>query len=95
MIGFDLNEDQLSVERLVREFVAKEAAPTIAEESMPNHHFDRSILEKMAGIGLLGICIPDEYGGAGFDYISLGLACEELEYCDTSLRVILSVHGGP
>ncbi|HVN79995.1 MAG TPA: acyl-CoA dehydrogenase family protein, partial [Terriglobia bacterium] len=42
--------------------------------------------------GLLGICIPDEYGGAGFDYISLGLACEELEYCDTSLRVILSVH---
>ena len=91
MIGFDLNEDQLSVERLVREFVAKEAAPTIAEDDA-NHHFDRSILEKMAGIGLLGICIPDEYGGAGFDYISLGLACEELEYCDTSLRVILSVH---
>jgi len=91
MIGFDLNEDQLSVERLVREFVAKEAAPTIAEDDS-NHHFDRSILEKMAGIGLLGICIPDEYGGAGFDYISLGLACEELEYCDTSLRVILSVH---
>jgi glutaryl-CoA dehydrogenase (non-decarboxylating) len=91
MIGFDLNEDQLSVERLVREFVAKEAAPTIAEDDA-THHFDRSILVKMAEIGLLGICIPDEYGGAGFDYISLGLACEELEYCDTSLRVILSVH---
>ena len=91
MIGFDLNEDQHSVESLVRAFVVKEAAPTIAEDDA-NHHFDRSILEKMAGIGLLGICIPDKYGGAGFDYISLGLACEELEYCDTSLRVILSVH---
>ena len=46
----------------------------------------------MAEIGLLGICVPAQYGGAGMDYISLGLACEELEYVDTSLRVILSVH---
>ncbi len=91
MIGFDLNEDQLSVERLVREFVAKEAAPSISENDA-NHVFDRSILEKMAEISLLGICIPEKYGGADFDYVSLGLACEELEYCDTSLRVILSVH---
>ena len=43
---------------------------------------------------LLGICIPEEYGGAGMDYISLGLACEELEYVDTHLRVIMSVHVG-
>ena len=93
MIGFDLSEDHLSVEKLVREFVAKEVAPTIAENDA-NHFFDRSILRKMAKIGLLGISIPNEQGGAGFDYISLGLVCEELEYGDTSLRVIMSVHVG-
>lgn len=93
MIGFDLSEDQLSVEKLVRELVSKEVAPTIAENDA-NHYFDRSILSKMSEIGLLGICIPAQYGGAGFDYISLGLACEELEYGDTSLRVIMSVHVG-
>ena len=48
----------------------------------------------MAALGLLGICVPAKYGGAGMDYVSLGLACEELEYVDTSLRVILSVHVG-
>ena len=48
----------------------------------------------MASLGLLGISIPAEYGGAGMDYVSLGLACEELEYVDTSLRVIMSVHAG-
>ena len=48
----------------------------------------------MADLGLLGISVPAEYGGAGMDYISLGLASEELEYVDTSLRVILSVHVG-
>src|SRR5213592_3258664 len=41
-----------------------------------------------------GICVPSKYGGAGMDYVSFGLACEELEYVDTSLRVILSVHLG-
>ena len=48
----------------------------------------------MAGLGLLGVSVPVEYGDAGMDYISLGLASEELEYVDTSLRVILSVHVG-
>jgi glutaryl-CoA dehydrogenase (non-decarboxylating) len=93
MIGFDLSEDNLSVESLVRELVAKEVAPNIAEQDA-RHFFDRTILKKMAETGLLGICIPAEHGGAGFDYISLGLACEELEYGDTSLRVIMSVHVG-
>jgi glutaryl-CoA dehydrogenase (non-decarboxylating) len=93
MLGFDLAEDHQSVEKLVREFVAKEVAPHIAENDA-KHFFDRSILSKMADLGLLGICIPAEFGGAGFDYISLGIASEELEYGDTSLRVIMSVHVG-
>src|SRR3954447_22819257 len=48
----------------------------------------------MAELGLLGCSVPAEYGGAGMDYISLGLISEELEYVDTSLRVIMSVHAG-
>src|SRR5581483_687822 len=48
----------------------------------------------MATLGLLGISVPQEYGGAGMDYVCLGLASEELEYVDTSLRVIMSVHAG-
>jgi alkylation response protein AidB-like acyl-CoA dehydrogenase len=48
----------------------------------------------MAELGILGITIPVKYGGQGMDYISLGLACEELEAVDTSLRVVLSVHNG-
>ena len=48
----------------------------------------------LADAGWLGICIPEEYGGAGLDYLSFGLACEELEYVDTHLRVIMSVHVG-
>ena len=48
----------------------------------------------MAELGLLGCSVPPEYGGAGMDYISLGLISEELEYVDTSLRVIMSVHAG-
>ncbi len=48
----------------------------------------------MADLHLLGVCIPEEYGGAGMDYVSLGLVSEELEYVDTHLRVIMSVHVG-
>src|SRR5213079_3252339 len=48
----------------------------------------------MADLGLLGASVPVEYGGAGMDYVSLGLISEELEYVDTSLRVIMSVHAG-
>jgi glutaryl-CoA dehydrogenase (non-decarboxylating) len=93
MIDFDLTEDHLSVEHLVKEFVSREVAPVIAENDA-NHYFDHSVLSKLANLGLMGICIPTQYGGSGFDYISLGLASEELEYGDTSLRVILSVHVG-
>jgi glutaryl-CoA dehydrogenase (non-decarboxylating) len=68
-------------------------APRIGELDRA-HSFDPTILPQMAELGLLGICVPAEYGGAGMDYVSLGLASEELEYVDTSLRVIMSVHVG-
>jgi glutaryl-CoA dehydrogenase (non-decarboxylating) len=93
MIDFDFTEEHRAVENMVRDFTRTEVAPHI-QENDAKKHFDRSILRKMADLNILGICIPEKYGGAGFDYISLGLACEELEYVDTSLRVIMSVHVG-
>jgi glutaryl-CoA dehydrogenase (non-decarboxylating) len=93
MTDFDLTEDHQAVEEMVRDFARAEVAPHI-QENDSKKQFDRSILPKMAELNILGICIPESYGGAGMDYISLGLACEELEYVDTSLRVIMSVHVG-
>jgi alkylation response protein AidB-like acyl-CoA dehydrogenase len=52
------------------------------------------ILSRMADLGILGICLPERYGGQGFDYLTLGLVCEELEAVDSTLRVVMSVHMG-
>ena len=93
MINFDLTEEQLLLEQSVREWGAHEIAPRIRVLDR-EHRFDPSILVQMAELGLLGICVPTQYGGSGMDYLSFGLACEEAEYVDTSLRVILSVHVG-
>ena len=93
MIDFELTEDHEALVQTVREFVRKEVAPYIKEWD-EKQHFEPAVLKKMAELNLLGVCIPEEYGGAGFDYISLGLVCEELEAVDTFLRVIMSVHTG-
>jgi len=93
MISFDLSDEQRLLEQSVREWAAREVAPTIHDLDR-EHRFDKSVFPQMAALGLLGISVPQEYGGAGMDYISLGIASEELEYVDTSLRVILSVHAG-
>jgi glutaryl-CoA dehydrogenase (non-decarboxylating) len=93
MLSFDLSEEQRLLEQSVHEWAAREVAPRIRELDRA-HKFDRGILPQMAELGLLGISVPTEYGGAGMDYVCLGLASEELEYVDTSLRVIMSVHVG-
>ncbi len=93
MIDFELSEEHLALQKTVKEFCQVEVAPYIKEWDATSH-FERPILDKMADLGILGVCIPEQYGGAGFDYISLGLVCEELEACDTFLRVIMSVHVG-
>src|SRR6476659_8092538 len=93
MLDFDLTEEQRLFEQSVREWAAREVAPKIRELDR-EHRFDRNILPQMAELMLLGCSVPAEYGGAGMDYVSLGLISEELEYVDTSLRVIMSVHAG-
>ncbi len=93
MIDFELTEEHIALQKTVREFVAGEVAPHIKEWD-EKQHFEKSVFTKMGELGLLGVCIPEQYGGAGFDYVSLGLVCEELEACDTFLRVAMSVHVG-
>src|SRR6267378_3793117 len=94
MIDFSLSDEHGLLEQSIREWGAREVAPFIHDNDR-KHYFDRErILGGMAKLGLLGISVPQEYGGAGMDYIALGVASEELEYLDTSLRVIMSVHAG-
>ncbi len=93
MIDFSLTEEHDAIARMTSEWAGREVAPRIAQMDR-DMKFDRSILGRMAELGLLGCSTPQKWGGAGFDYISLGLVCEELEYVDTSLRVIMSVHAG-
>jgi glutaryl-CoA dehydrogenase (non-decarboxylating) len=93
MLDFDLTEEHRLLEQAVREWAGREVAPRIRELDRA-HQFDRNVFPQMASLGLLGISVPVQYGGAGMDYLCLGLASEELEYVDTSLRVILSVHVG-
>src|SRR5205809_470228 len=93
MIELQLTDDHEDLVQTVREFAQKEVAPYIKDwdEKQESHP---EIFQKMAELNLLGVCIPEQYGGAGFDYISLGLVCEELEAVDTFLRVAMSVHTG-
>src|SRR3989441_231236 len=93
MIDLQLTDDHDALVQTVREFAQKEVAPYIKDWD-ERQHFERRVFEKMAELNLLGVCIPEEYGGAGFDYVSLGLVCEELEAVDTFLRVAMSVHTG-
>ena len=92
-MDFTLSEEHLQAQAMVRDFVRKEVGPVIKEADRAQT-MSPDILPRMAALGILGICIPVKYGGQGFDYITLGLVCEELEAMDTSLRVIMSVHMG-
>src|SRR5919107_344710 len=93
MLNLDLTDEQRLLEQSVREWAGREVAPRIRDLDRA-HQFDPGIFPQMAELGLLGVSVPVEYGGAGMDYTCLGLASEELEYVDTSLRVIMSVHVG-
>ena len=91
MIDLELTEEHEALVDTLRGWGQREVAPKIHDLDR-QHRFERDFLRQMADLQLLGVCIPEELGGAGMDYISLGLACEELEYLDTHLRVIMSVH---
>ena len=94
MIDLSLTDEQTLLEQTVREWAGREIAPRIHDLDN-EHRFDKAlVIGGMKKLGLLGISVPEQYGGAGMDYLCLGLASEELEYVDTHLRVIMSVHAG-
>jgi glutaryl-CoA dehydrogenase (non-decarboxylating) len=93
MMDFTLTEEQKSAAQMVKDFSEKEVYPTIKEYDR-KHQMNPAVLPRMAELGILGINIPVRYGGQGFDYVTLGLVCEELECVDTTLRVAMSVHMG-
>lgn len=92
-MDFGLSQEHQMVQRMVRDFALKEVQPIILEQDRAGE-MAPFVLPRMAELGILGITLPVRYGGQGMDYIALGIACEELEAVDTSLRVVLSVHNG-
>ncbi len=87
----ELNEQQKMIRNMVREFAEKEVAP-IAAELDQKEEYPTKTLAKMAKLGLLGIIIPTEYGGAGLDTISYATVIEEISRKCASTGVVTSVH---
>ncbi|MET3196115.1 acyl-CoA dehydrogenase family protein [Gottfriedia sp. OAE603] len=92
-MDFSLSEEQISVRKVVRSFVDKEIIPFIKEWDEKGH-FETNILNRLAELQLMGVCIPEQYGGVGMDYNTLAIVCEELERGDTAFRTAVSVHTG-
>ncbi|MGE5278435.1 MAG: acyl-CoA dehydrogenase family protein [Acidobacteriota bacterium] len=90
-MNFELTEDQLRIRDAVRDFAETEIAPGVAEREK-KEEFPREILRKLAGMGILGMMIPEQYGGAGADALSYILAIEELARVCASVGVIVSVN---
>ncbi|TGE31942.1 acyl-CoA dehydrogenase [Desulfosporosinus sp. Sb-LF] len=90
-MDFQLNEDQLMMQKMVRDFVQEEVVPqaVITDET---HEFPLKTIRKMGELGLMGIPLPEEYGGAGADFLSYILAIEEIAKGCASTAVILAVH---
>jgi short/branched chain acyl-CoA dehydrogenase len=90
-LNFDLTDEQLQVQRLVRDFAQQEVKP-VAEELDREHRFPYEIVEKLGGLGLMGIPYPEEHGGGGADNLSYALAVEELARVDSSVAITVAAH---
>jgi glutaryl-CoA dehydrogenase (non-decarboxylating) len=92
-VDFDLTDEQRLIQDTVRAFVDERVLPVAIENDI-NHKLDLELIEGMAELGILGIVIPEEYGGAGLDYVAEALACEEIERGEAAFRTLISVHVG-
>lgn len=92
-MDFSFTEEQTLLRKTVRQFVDNEILPHIGEWDSKGG-FDPIIWKRLAELGLMGVCIPEEYRGSGMDYNSLAIVCEELERGDTTFRTAVSVHIG-
>ncbi len=88
---FDLTEEQRMIEEMARSFAQKEVLPKAAELDETGR-FPEELVRQMAGLGLMGVAVPEEYGGAGMDNICYAIAMEEISRACASTSVILSVN---
>ena len=88
---FEVTPEQRAVGDLARDIAAREIAPHIAQWDR-DHRFPRELFTKLNDAGIMGIIVPERYGGAGSDYLSYALAIEELARVDAGTAVTVSVH---
>src|SRR2546421_11983707 len=89
-MDFGLSDEQRLIKDTAREFTDREIVER-SRENARNHHFDLDIVKKIADQGYLGAIVPQQYGGAGLDYVSYGLIVEEIGRGDSSIRTVISV----
>ena len=92
-MDFDLSPEQHEVQATVRQFVEDRVLPNAIANDLA-HRLDMSVIEGMRELGLLGVVVPEEYGGAGLDFVSEALVCEEIERGEAAFRTLISVHVG-
>ncbi len=90
-MDFDLTQDQREIQALTREFARAEIDPHAGRWDR-EHQFPRELFGKLAELGLMGTCVPEEYGGAGADFLSYILVLEELSRADAGVGVTVAVH---
>ena len=88
-MNLDLSDEQREIQRLVRDFADQEVRP-VAEELDREKRFPYEIVEKLGGLGLMGVPYPQEYGGGGADYLSYAITIEELARVDSSVAITVA-----
>src|SRR5438093_6453287 len=92
-MDFELTDEQRLIQDTVRAFVDDRVLPVAIQNDI-DHKLDLELIEGMAELGILGIVIPGEYGGAGLDCVAEALSCEEIERGEAAFRTLISVHVG-
>src|SRR5215207_728888 len=92
-MDFELTDEQRLIQDTVRDFVDRKVLLNAVENDI-EHKLDMRVIEGMAELGLLGLVIPEEYGGAALDFVAEALSCEEIERGEAAFRTLISVHVG-
>ena len=90
-MDFALTAEQREIQSLARDFARERIEPNASEWDR-EHRFPRELFSELAELGLMGVCVPDEYGGAGADFVSYILVLEELSRADAGVGVTVAVH---
>src|SRR5215217_3616738 len=92
-VDLELTDEQRLIQDTVRSFVDDRVLPVAVQNDI-EHKLDLELIAAMGDLGILGIVIPPEYGGAGLDFVAEALACEEIERGEAAFRTLISVHVG-